>query len=115
MEKNHCQACTNEKYGVKTRNSVAHVCEKSDPKYVPPTTRELIEKNQVLVHITSCIFDTGKATKWKLKNNQWVNGYKVKASNNEVWVPNSFHIFNGATVEKGIWIDKDFYDKMAFV
>lgn len=92
-----------------------HVCEKSDSKYVPPKIRNFGVDEEVLVYITSKLFDTGKAAKWKLKNNQWINGYKVKASNNELWIPNTLHTFNENVVEKGIWIKKSFYDKMAFV
>ena len=115
MRRPHCQACTNEKYGIKPKISVDHVCEKSDPKFSPPIIRDSHGKDQVLVYITSCLHDTGKASRWKIKNRQWINGYRVNASNNEVWIPNHQHISNGQIVEKGVWMDKDFYDKMAFV
>lgn len=116
--KPHCQACVNEKYGVKTRVDVPHICEKSDSKYLPPIIRKNSEGNdEVLVYVTSAgkLFDTGKATKWKLKNGQWINGYKVRSSNNEVWIPNHIHIHNGKFVEQGVWVEKSFYDKMAFI
>lgn len=92
-----------------------HVCEKSDKKYTPPIIRNRGGDEEVFVYITSCVHDTGKATKWKFKNHQWINGYKIKASNNEIWIPNHLHLFNQKAVEKGVWVNKSFYDKMAFV
>jgi glyoxylate carboligase len=115
MRRPHCQACTNEKYGINPKISVDHVCEKSDSKYTPPEIRNYLGKDQVYVRITSLLHDTGKASRWKVKNRQWINGYRVNASNNELWIPNHIHSFNDRVVDKGVWIDKDFYDKMAFV
>lgn len=114
----HCQACANEKFGLRTRLPVKHICPKSDKNYQPAETQTIGTDIYYKVFYNQITYQTGKATKFQLTAKQWINNYKVTFRNSELWIPDwQFHNPNTHTQRSAlyIWVKKEFYDQMAFV
>ena len=88
-------------------------------KSIEPETEFFNGVEHFKVFYNKILYQSVKATKFQLKSKQIINNYRVKYSNNEVWIPD-FQFLNPATrsfADDGfyIWIRKEFYKKMAFV
>lgn len=80
-----------------------------------PIKREFGGKIYVRVNIVLEKHNTGKAALVQLKAGQIINGCKVK-SGQDTWIPNHLHLDATSYADgKGIWVLKEFYDKMRFV
>ena len=116
----HCQACTNEKYGIKTRIQVDHVCPKGDKKYKEPESKVITSEycksgTYFKIYATSEIANTGKSALYSIKRGQWVNGYKVGAGH-RVWFPYFLHLNAlDSKADPCIWVHEEIYNKMAFI
>lgn len=119
-----CAACKCEERNIKTRIAVEHTCDKSDPKYKEPITREFGIGNvgsflphgtyyKIIIH--SRLFEGYTRTKYSVKRGQFLNGKKVPAGQ-EVWFENKLHFMDtNLPLEKCIWVHQSIYKKLAFV
>lgn len=113
----NCVACQIEKHKIKS--SVIHTCGRFGKGWKAPEVKILSNGVKwykvIVIHL---LYNSKKAVKYKIAAKQWVNGYKVKGNNNELWFPDHLHMpadmVNGPE-EKCIWVEESHYKTLVFI
>lgn len=119
----NCIACQLKKQGVKTRRPVDHTCGRYGKGYKGEPEERLIGDEyyvKVIIWKRIAVSKDGDSVLYHIKNNQWLNGYKIK-SGVELWVnlrnmlTENTDLPNGVGTEKFIWLKKEIYNNLVFL
>lgn len=102
-----------EQKGIKAKNTPAHICAKSDPKYQEPERTIISMEVHRKVKIHDCIANSDNGSLFRL-NSQFLNGFKVKRFQ-ELWVPDKVWTKSLTPETNVIWIKEWYYYKLVFV